>query len=545
MKHILALIASLGLLSPAYADGTIDTLSAGAALGGTEQIPMFQTANPAVTTTPNAIKTFAGTTITTSGGASGGTCNPGTTCAISTQLPPVTLTTASPALSAAGSNLGAVIYLTNASADAPTIPGAGTANYPAGWYTTICNPAAFAKTITPGAGTIGNAATYSLAAGTNAAPSCIRIQSGSNNGTSDYGLSEVPGSTIATPVSGANGGTGVANTGSTITLGASLTTTGAGAVTLAFPGSPATFTLPAGTDTLAGLGTTQSFTAPQTFALGTITTNVKAINITGTWNNAGTTFDAPLFMNITNTASAASSLLQDLQIGGTTEFSVDKGGNVNMGPTIQFIGRGSIAGGEVNGFLFSSNIGNGAFLTIPAANTFQFGAADSSSPTAQVFETSNVVTGASNTPGVNWTIRGSQGTGTGAGGNIILSNAPAGTTGTSQNAEVQNIVLDQQLHVRVGAGTAPSLGASCAQGGGSATIIGTDQAGLVTAGTLATSCTVTFNIAYTSAPFCVVTWQGTVPATPTYSVTNTAITITQAGTTGDKINYICMAQNGG
>lgn len=42
----------------AHADGTIDTLSAGSPLGGTEQIPMFQSSNPAVKTTPNAIQTF-------------------------------------------------------------------------------------------------------------------------------------------------------------------------------------------------------------------------------------------------------------------------------------------------------------------------------------------------------------------------------------------------------------------------------------------------------------------------------------------------------
>lgn len=39
----------------------IDQLSAGGALSGTELIPMFQTSNPAVTTTPAAIKTFVGT----------------------------------------------------------------------------------------------------------------------------------------------------------------------------------------------------------------------------------------------------------------------------------------------------------------------------------------------------------------------------------------------------------------------------------------------------------------------------------------------------
>lgn len=61
MKHKL-LIAGMvvGLLGsgPVWADQTINQLSAGGALSGTELIPMFQTANPAVTTTPNALKTF-------------------------------------------------------------------------------------------------------------------------------------------------------------------------------------------------------------------------------------------------------------------------------------------------------------------------------------------------------------------------------------------------------------------------------------------------------------------------------------------------------
>ena len=59
-----------------------------------------------------------------------------------------------------------------------------------------------------------------------------------------------------------------------------------------------------------------------TLALGTITTNLKALSITGTWNASGVTFDAPLFMNITNTASATASLLMDLQKSGTTQFAV-------------------------------------------------------------------------------------------------------------------------------------------------------------------------------------------------------------------------------
>jgi hypothetical protein len=59
-----------------------------------------------------------------------------------------------------------------------------------------------------------------------------------------------------------------------------------------------------------------------TLALGTITTNLKALTITGTWNAAGVTFDAPIFANITNTAAGANSLLMDLQIGSSPVFQV-------------------------------------------------------------------------------------------------------------------------------------------------------------------------------------------------------------------------------
>ena len=58
---------------------------------------------------------------------------------------------------------------------------------------------------------------------------------------------------------GANGGTGVANTSKTITLGASLTTTGTSATTLALPssGTP-TYTFPAASQTLASLAGTET-----------------------------------------------------------------------------------------------------------------------------------------------------------------------------------------------------------------------------------------------------------------------------------------------
>jgi hypothetical protein len=50
-----------------------------------------------------------------------------------------------------------------------------------------------------------------------------------------------------------------------------------------------------------------------------------AITITQTWNNAGATFTG-FVENITNTNSAAASLLMDLQVGGVSQFSVSKAG---------------------------------------------------------------------------------------------------------------------------------------------------------------------------------------------------------------------------
>jgi len=64
-----------------------------------------------------------------------------------------------------------------------------------------------------------------------------------------------------------------------------------------------------------------------TVARGTITTS-QPWTFTQTWNAVGTTF-AGLVENVTNSASAAGSKLLDLQVGGTSQWSVDKAGNVN------------------------------------------------------------------------------------------------------------------------------------------------------------------------------------------------------------------------
>jgi hypothetical protein len=60
-RHIAFLLYFLVGAGSALADETINQLSPGTALGGAEMIPMYQTTNPAVATTPRAITTYVPT----------------------------------------------------------------------------------------------------------------------------------------------------------------------------------------------------------------------------------------------------------------------------------------------------------------------------------------------------------------------------------------------------------------------------------------------------------------------------------------------------
>lgn len=97
-------------------------------------------------------------------------------------------------------------------------------------------------------------------------------------------------------------------------------------------------------------------------------------------------------------------------------------------------------------------------------------------------------------------------------------------------------------HIGSAQATAPAL-TSC--GTGSPAIVGTDTAGTVTMGTAATGCIITFNVAYTGAPHCTVTWRATPLVSQSYTVSNAAITLTQTSTSGDLVDYTCIAPSGG
>lgn len=166
---------------------------------------------------------------------------------------------------------GNMVQENRATAVAVSIAQAGTAGFAAGFYTDVCNINAGAATITPTTSTIGGAATYVVAAGTAAAPTCVGIQSdgtnynvltsGGSGGVSSVSNSD--GTLTISPTTGAvvasinlghanawtgaqtfgqvQGGTNV-QSGATYTMaatdcGKTIVSTNAGAVTMTIPAS--------------------------------------------------------------------------------------------------------------------------------------------------------------------------------------------------------------------------------------------------------------------------------------------------------------------
>ena len=342
MKQLAAFILGLFLTSPALADGTINTLSAGAALTGTELLPMFQTANPALTTTPNALKTFVTATgvVTSVAAGCGTTASPSpittTGTIFAAEVPNLRAGTT---YTLANADCGTLNNFSNAASIAVTLPQAGSGgNFANGWYNDVCSIGAGTATITPTTSTIGGVATLVLT--TN---KCARIVSDGTN----YQVVTYGGGGSGTP-GGANTNVQFNNSG-------------------AFGGDA---------------GFTYTTLGQVTIAGGTITTNNKALTITQTWNNAATTFDAPLLVNITNTASAAGSLVADLQVGGSSVFNVTKAGLINVpgqagsAPATAGIQFASSTGqpsaiyvnGAINDLEFSAN-GSASVMALWGSNT--------------------------------------------------------------------------------------------------------------------------------------------------------------------------------
>jgi hypothetical protein len=151
-------------------------------------------------------------------------------------------------------------------------------------------------------------------------------------------------------------------------------------------------------------------------------------NMVDTWNDGATTFNA-IKMNVTNTASNAASLLMDLQVGTVSRFNVKHNGDVTFastGGTVSFSGSVGFDFGTfqlLRAGTISFGPSNDVTIGRRTGANLRLGAADAAAPVAQTLSVQSVVAGTTNTAGTALTITGSQGTGTGAGGSIILISA--------------------------------------------------------------------------------------------------------------------------
>lgn len=87
---------------------------------------------------------------------------------------------------------------------------------------------------------------------------------------------------------------------------------------------------------------------------GTIATDVNTLGATVTWNAAGVTFTG-IKLNVTDTASAAGSLLQDWQVGGVSKASIGKDGVLKLGGPVA--GAATFTWSSANSLVLSSTDG--------------------------------------------------------------------------------------------------------------------------------------------------------------------------------------------
>lgn len=191
----------------------------------------------------------------------------------------------------------------------------------------------------------------------------------------------------------------------------------------------------------------------------TITANAPVVDFAQTWNNAAVTFTGAK-LNITDTASNAASLLMDLGTGGgsfVSRFKVQKNGDTTFnligGPisinNANGIDVGTFSLTRVNSVQFGA--GNDLILGRRTSANLRLGAADAAAPVAQTLSVQSVVAGTTNTIGQEFRIDGSQGTGTGAGGSLVFRVAPAGSSGSAQNALATALTINADRSITVAA----------------------------------------------------------------------------------------------
>jgi len=128
--------------------------------------------------------------------------------------------------------------------------------------------------------------------------------------------------------------------------------------------------------------------------------------------------------------------------GASARLSLTSAGVLTAGNNIQTAGNIRLT---ADNSALTIGLANDVSVTRKAAANLQLGSADAASPVAQTLSVQSVVAGTTDTAGANWTINGSRGTGTGAGGSITWQVAPAGSSGSGQNS----LVVGLQVYPRL------------------------------------------------------------------------------------------------
>lgn len=181
------------------------------------------------------------------------------------------------------------------------------------------------------------------------------------------------------------------------------------------PGASQTVFISSGALFTGGTGTT---TFPYMFIQPTGTTAAT------TWSTSGTFYGV-------NAASGFGGNFIDMRVNGSSSSAliVSSAGNLTTGGGLTVGGSTLLLNGTGK-----INWNARGFISSPAAGGIQLGDASVAAPVAQTLSVQSVVAGTADTAGQNFTITGSVGTGTGAGGSIIFQTAAASTTGSTQNA---------------------------------------------------------------------------------------------------------------
>lgn len=414
-----------------------------------------------------------------------------------------------------------LLAFTNSGSVAVTLPNAA-ATFPVGFRVSMRAQGAGTVTVTPTTSTINAGSTVSAASGFGfdiwtdgvnywtqggGAPG----GSGSFN-TVTFGASSTIGGTLAggstaatIAATGASGNliVGTADQSGGVYLGGGATTVGNAALQAA-PGTGTIVNQVVVTPGATG-------TAPSVLAGGSLADAgegaVFGTNGTGTlsFDTSGSTVQ----FQVLRTASA----VNNLTVTGSTGTGAVTLGTSGTGGTIPIVIAPKSTGILALG---GTTVANSAVQITPVASSVDFLAATGS---------------AAGTPGSVSLY--AAGTDT----NVLLNLGPKGSgylNLASSAGTPAHIVTTQ---------TTPPALTSC--GGGSPAITGSDTAGIVTMGTSATGCVITFNVAYTTAPYCIVNWIATPLASQSWATTNTAITLTQTSASTNKAVYFCSGTTGG